>query len=252
MRRSAWAPVGVKASLKERIASQIEELIESSRLRTDDQLPPERELASLLNVSRPSLREALKVLEGRGRLLVRHGRGVFVRKPSASLDASPSVNGVDLHELFAMREVLEGPAAAWAAKSATARDLVDLRAILRRLEAAADSPDPDFERLRQLDASFHLRIASMARNRFLGKTTEVLHEMIASGMQTTLTIPGRLKRSQRDHRRIVLAIAAGDSTAARQAMLSHIHGAREAALGRLASLGSRTTSQRGARTRGRD
>lgn len=233
MTKTVWKAVGHKDSLQERIATEVETVIERSHLRPGDRLPPERELATLLGVSRPSLREAIKVLEGRGRLSVKHGQGVFVIRPPTTLDASAGLRSIGLRELFAMREVLEGPAAEWAARTATAADVAELHRILDRLDIQARRAQPDYERLRQLDISFHLRIAAMSRNRFLGKTMQVLHEMIASSMQTTLTIPGRLERARDEHRAIADAVAAHDGADARRAMLTHIRRAQAAGLARL-------------------
>ena len=233
MTKAVWKAVGQKDSLRERIAAEVEAVIQRSRLQPGDRLPPERDLATLLRVSRPSLREAVKVLEGRGRLSVKHGQGVFVSRPPASLDASEALRSIGLRELFAMREVLEGPAAEWAAGAATSSDVAELHAILRRLDTEAQRAQPDYERLRQLDIAFHVRIAAMSRNRFLGKTMQVLHEMIASSMQTTLTIPGRLARARGEHRAIADAIAAHSGADARRAMLTHIRRAQTAGLARL-------------------
>jgi GntR family transcriptional repressor for pyruvate dehydrogenase complex len=131
-----------------------------------------------------------------------------------------------------MREVLEGPAAAWAATTATPSDIADLERIFTRLEKESRKDQPNFERLQQLDVAFHLRVASMARNPFLGKTMAVLHEMIASSMQTTLLIPGRLEKSRQDHKDILRALRERSPRAARRAMLIHIRGAQRAAMGR--------------------
>lgn len=222
----AWQPVRSEGTLYSRIVDQIERLIDERSLRPGDRLPPERELAVLLGVSRPSVREAIKTLAALGRVQVRHGRGVFIAPPSGLRGlGSP---GIGLRELFAMREVLEVPAAGWAAESAAKSEIEGLLDSIVALEGA-----DDFEELRRLDTDLHLRIAAMAGNRFLQRTMSVLHEMLTAGMETTLKIPGRLERSRIEHRRLVEAIAAGDAVAARRAMRAHILGAAAAAEGRL-------------------
>ena len=222
----SWQPIRNEGTLYSRIADQIERLIDERSLRPGDRLPPERELAVLLGVSRPSVREAIKTLSALGRLSVQHGRGVFIAPPDGIRGlASP---GIGLRELFAMREVLEVPAAGWAAQSASRGEIADLQETVTSLEAATDFTD-----LSRLDTELHLRIAAMAGNRFLQRTMSVLHEMLSSGMETTLKIPGRLERSRTDHRRIVAAIVAGDAAGARRAMRQHIQGAAAAAERRL-------------------
>jgi GntR family transcriptional repressor for pyruvate dehydrogenase complex len=92
----------------------------------------------------------------------------------------------------------------------------------------------DFDRLQQLDAQFHLRIVEAAGNRFLSQTLDVLQGILSTGMRTTLTIPGRLESSRRDHQRILDAVLAGDAAGARRAAKAHVAAARRAALSRLA------------------
>lgn len=228
-----WSPIKESGSLTDRIAQRIDTLISRQQLEQGARLPSEREMARMLGVSRPALREAVKVLEARGRLVVRHGQGVFV----GSGETDPLRSGllgleVNLAELYAMREVLEVPAASWAAGRATPEEIAALSDALDLEEQARIDPI-DYERLKKLDAEFHLRIVELAKNRFLSRTLGILQEMISAGMETTLTIPGRVGQARRDHRAIFDAISRQDPEAARAAALAHIQGARDAALERV-------------------
>lgn len=228
-----WAPIKQSGSLPERIAERIGTLISEYQLAPGERLPSEREMSKMLGVSRPALREAVKILEAHGRLEVRHGQGVFI----GSGRTDPVRAGlfgleVSLAELYAMREVLEAPAAEWAAERSTTED-IDMLARALAVEEEARSEPIDFARLGRLDADFHLRIVALAKNRFLSRTLGVLQEMLAAGMETTLTIPGRVGQARRDHRAIFEAISVGDPQAARAAAVAHIHGARDAALDRV-------------------
>jgi GntR family transcriptional repressor for pyruvate dehydrogenase complex len=221
-----------------RIAVQVERLIEQRHLQPGDRLPPERDMAILLRVSRPSLREAVRVLEAQGRLAVRHGRGVFVQRAPSERELRYALAGAEVtnNELFAMREVLEVPAAAWAAERITDSQLARLRAALDQMATiieAANAGGIDFARLAELDVQFHLEIAMAAGNRFLQQTSSVLHEMLLAGMETTLTIPGRPARSRRDHERIYAALLAHDPAAGRTAARAHIRAAHAAAIRRV-------------------
>jgi GntR family transcriptional repressor for pyruvate dehydrogenase complex len=210
----------------------------AKEIRPGDRLPSEREMARLLKVSRPSVREAVKTLEGRGRLRVLHGKGVFASQradPAEDLVVATATRQIGLRQLFAMREVLEVPAAGWAAESASPYQLDSLVSSLEALDVAAAAAEPDYLLLQTLDSTFHMKIAEAAGNRFMLRTLGVLQEMLAAGMQTTLTIPGRLIGSRRDHTAILNAILAGKASAARQAMRSHIRSAGAAALNRLAT-----------------
>jgi GntR family transcriptional repressor for pyruvate dehydrogenase complex len=76
-----WEPIGHGGSLSDRIERQIIDLVGTEALTPGDRLPSERDLAALLGVSRPSVREAVKSLEAQGWVHVRHGQGVFVASP---------------------------------------------------------------------------------------------------------------------------------------------------------------------------
>jgi len=219
-----------------RIVSQVEKLIADEQLKPGDQLPPERDMAVLLGVSRPSLREAVRILEAHGRLLVRHGQGVFIQDARSQRELRFALASTEMtnKELFAMREVLEVPAAAWAAERISPDQLAGLRTALDEMAALVDSGTPiDFDELAALDVSFHMGIAAAAGNRFLRQTSGVLHDMLLSGMETTLMIPGRAQLSRRDHERIFAALEAHDPAAARKAARAHIRAARAAAVRRM-------------------
>jgi len=229
-----WAPLR-QGSVSELIARRIMEVITADKLKPGDQLPPERELAVMLGTSRPSLREALQALKARGYLDIRHGAGVFVADPATtrSLRQAMSADTISLTELFDMREVLELPAAEWAARTARTdgqHKLAEVAQAYDTLRRASEPAVPDWTELQRLDAQFHMRIAEAAGNRFLTRTNGVLQEILAKTMDTTLQIPGRLEKSRDEHRYILEALLAGDSAAARRAARSHIRGARNAAL----------------------
>jgi len=241
-----WMPIR-QGSVSDLIAERILDVIAKGSLHPGDRLPPERELASMLGASRPSLREALRSLKAQGRVDVRHGTGVFVAEPETtrSLRAALYAEEADIEELFDMREVLELPAAAWAARNGDVRKLQAVSEAYETVTAASLEPDVDWQRLQALDASFHLCIVEAAGNRFLARTQGVLQQILSRCMETTLRTPGRMEQSRGDHRRIYDAILAGDSSAARRAAMIHVQGARRAALKRMheESEGSRAANE---------
>lgn len=230
-----WQPVVERGRLSERIVAQVERMLREQVLEPGDRLPSEREMAQMLGVSRPSLREAVRTLQARGRLVVKHGQGVFVAQPSSETELRTALHQAELSlaELFAMREVLEVPAATWAADRMTPDELAELREILDQLDTGFDKDPIDFEHLAGLDAAFHLAIAAAAGNRFLQQTSHVLHDMLLSGMETTLLLPGRREKSKREHERILTALASGDGGTAGKAARAHIRSARVAAMERM-------------------
>lgn len=232
-----WRWMGSAEPLFLRVADQIERYIAGNGLSPGNRLPGERELCELLGVSRASVREALRSLQTRGLVAVRHGKGVFVASAAEgerAMQRFARLREVGMEELFAMREVLEVPAAGWAATAATDEQLQQLVATFERLEQAVLAHRSPAE-LQAMDAQLHLQIAEFASNRFLAMTQTVLQEMLARSMDTTLAIAGRPARSVREHSDIVEALLARDAIRARAAARRHIHSARRAALRRVAS-----------------
>ena len=235
--QNGWQRVNLTGSLTERVIDQIIQRVRENELRPGDRLPSERELSSLLGVSRPVVREAIRVLAARGQVAVQHGRGVFVQDSLAMqhLRAAAATAEHDLMELFAMREVLEVPAAGWAAERADEAALKVLRQDLAELDDAAQG-EPDYPEMQHLDSRFHMHIVEMAGNRFMIQTLGVLQEMMHAGMRTTLRLPGRYESSREDHHRILAALETADAEGARAAARDHIQAALAAAQEHLASL----------------
>ena len=215
-----------------RIATQLVELIELQKLLPGDKLPPERQLAELLEVSRPSLREALHILQAQGVVQIKHGQGTFVQEPvvAQELRASVMTKTHGLNELFDAREVLEVPAAKWAAEKATKEDIRLLRATLNQIDTITSIKPIDFDQLQALDAKFHLSIVAIAGNRFINQTLNVLQDVMNMSMETTLRLPGRSEISRNQHIEILAAIESGNGELASRLTLQHISGARATAL----------------------
>lgn len=229
-----WQPLR-QGTVSQQIAQRILTLINTERLHPGDRLPSERDLAARLGVSRPSLREALKSLQAQGHVDIRHGTGVFVTEPASARTLRTQLQQLEigLVEVYDMREVLEVPAAAWAAQRHDPAELTEIQRACKALIEASSEEPVDWDRLQRLDEQFHLRIVESAGNRFLSRTLSVLHDMLPMGMHTTLSIPGRLEQARKEHERILAAVTAGNASAARNAVRAHINGARKAALKRL-------------------
>ncbi|HET9420172.1 MAG TPA: FCD domain-containing protein [Nocardioides sp.] len=237
---SGWQQLG-QGTLGERIRSEILRVLKTRELGPGDRLPSERELAASLRVSRPSVREAVRSLQAEGRLVVKHGQGVFVAEPAMQKSLRESLTQLDhsLSELFAMREVLEVPAARWAAQRHDASEVDAIRVAFADLDEALHVEPRDFEKLQRLDAVFHLRIVQAAGNRLLEQSQGVLNELLVKGMQTTLAIEGRAEQSREEHLRILSAVLENDSAEAARAAQTHVRNARRAANRRIAEASAR-------------
>jgi len=214
-----------------RIATQLVDLIDLQKLAPGDKLPPERQLAELLEVSRPSLREALHILQAQGLVQIRHGQGTFVQEPvvAQELRASVMTKTHGLNELFDAREVLEVPASKWAAEKATKEDIRLHRATLNQIDTVTSIEPIDFDQLQSLDAKFHLTIVGIAGNPFINQTLNVLQDVMKMSMETTLRLPGRSDISRSEHNQILAAIETGNGELASTLTFRHITGARASA-----------------------
>jgi DNA-binding FadR family transcriptional regulator len=210
--------------LYRQIADQIAALIDRGEYGAGERLPPERDLARQLGVSRPSVREALIALEVEGYVEVRVGSGVYVtgrQAVEAGRDALNSDSGP--FELIKARWLIEAECAALAAKSAT-------RAQIRAIEEALDAMEADKNRgVMPLgsDRLFHTRIAEASGNSALAFVVKTLWEQRTGPLFLRLEhhfdTPALWTVAIREHREIVAAIARHDATAARAAMRRHMN-----------------------------
>jgi DNA-binding GntR family transcriptional regulator len=172
----------------------------------------EEEIARNLGVSRTPVREALQRLHQRGALVFGAGRGLVVAQLSHN----------QVLQLYAMREILEGSAARFAAQHATAADV----AILYRLQKELAEAKPDALLLVTLNRRFHQAIYEAAHNQYLMQTLDMLHESFALLHNATFRVPTRRAESDEEHRRIVVAIEKRDPDAAEEAAREHIRQAQ--------------------------
>jgi GntR family transcriptional repressor for pyruvate dehydrogenase complex len=204
--------------------------IESQGLQGGERLEPERELAKILGISRPSLREAIQILQVQGRLRVKHGIGIFILDQADGEKLRESLRTAQhrIEELFQMREILEAPAVEWAAERRSEEQLAEMKLAARALNEVIARKPVDFENLRRLDMEFHLTIVRSAQNQFLNQTLGTLQEIMFHSMDNTLKLPGRVDSSEHEHGMILDAIEKRDSITARLMIIQHIHNARDA------------------------
>ena len=204
--------------------------IESQGLQGGERLESERELAKILGISRPSLREAIQILQVQGRLRVKHGIGIFVLDQADGEKLRESLRAAQhrIEELFQMREILEAPAVEWAAERRSEEQLAEMRLAAKALNEVIARKPVDFENLRRLDMEFHLTIVRSAQNQFLNQTLGTLQEIMYHSMDNTLKLPGRVDSSEHEHGMILDAIEKRDSITARLMIIQHIHNARDA------------------------
>jgi len=226
----AWQPVQ-RVRTYEQVMQQIEERILDGRLKAGDRLPSERDLAASLGVSRPSLREALRVLEALGIVDIRPGGGP---EGGAVLVGTPGPGFVNLLKLqlalghFHANDVLEGRIALeqWSCSEAAYRsdeaDHIELSALLDEME----DPSISTREFNRLDAAFHVRIAESTGNaliaHLMGSLRTAINRQMIDAYAALDDWRETAKTVRHEHRDILDAIEKKDAALAAQRVRDHI------------------------------
>lgn len=217
----------VRSHVCEQVAERLETQIRTGLLKPGDRLPSERELAAVFSVSRTIIREALKLLEARGLLVIRVGNGAFVRTPDP--DAVTKTFEIFLHlqyppesdtrEIDLLRRILERGIAATAAENATPEDISTLQNLIGAIRQHDQSP----AEAGKLDLEFHLSLARATHNRMLLLVLTPIIEHLKVHFQLVWTrYSGPTSLIHDQHQSIVDAIAHRDPQAASAAMDAHL------------------------------
>jgi len=217
-----------RGRLYEEIVSQIQDLIIQEQLQPGDKLPPERQLIKQFGVSRTVVREAIRALEEKGLVEVKHGRGVYVAQLSSdsvseSLALLFRVRKSSLMALLEVREILEVEIAGLAAQRATEEDKEEMEQALRHEAELLDSLGEYVE----ADLRFHELLTKAAHNEVLPILLNPLAELLRESRRVTSEPPGSTKLSLQGHREIFKAVKNGDKEQAREAMRQHFHMVRK-------------------------
>ena len=210
--------------LYRQIADQIRKLIRSGEFPPGSRLPPERDLAKQLGVSRPSVREALIALEVERLVDVRIGSGIYVLGPGRNgVENSPVQSTSGPFEQLRARRVIEGECAALAAKSAKRAqiDAIEEALALMQQEMVTEKQPLHADRL------FHLRIAEATGNGALVAVVRMLWEERTGPLYLQLEhhydSPELWQAALAEHQAVFKAIAARNATTARAAMQRHLN-----------------------------
>jgi GntR family transcriptional repressor for pyruvate dehydrogenase complex len=217
-----------RTNLSQQIADHIEQVILSSPTsRMNEKLPGEMKLAAQYNVSRPVVREALKLLQERGLITLKNGVGAIITRPENATvrDAVNRIMQVDQisnDDLTQMRQILELSSVELAVEQLTDEHLKKME---QNVERFSDKTLPLKERVK-LDEQFHQLIAQAAGNDllclFVGVLTSLLRDYMGKGVLTEGGVDDAITR----HRQILDALKARDKQAARHAMAEHLRVSR--------------------------
>jgi DNA-binding FadR family transcriptional regulator len=229
----------------QQIADELRALIVSGAFSEGESLGHEPELVERFGVSRPSLREALRILEAEGLITVARGMrgGVFVHEPDGRMTARTAAmvleaRNVALADVFEARALLE-PLAARAIAGLRSRRaaIAELRALIARQEESIGDP----ESFGVANASFHERLVSLAGNQTLGIVAQMLDEIVAKAVTAVSRaddVVGSLatrRRGIRSQYRLLDLLRAGDGLAAERHWRAHMEIVGRVMLGQKAS-----------------
>lgn len=222
-----FAPIE-RSSLAEQVAKKLLDLVRSKNLKPGDQLPPERELATYMQVSRPSVREALRGLQILGVLKVRQGGGIYVSSLEASdllgpLQVLITLNEENAKALYEARRLIDGGIGRLAAERISDADLERLQGLIAVQRDLLKDPLA----FRVSDVEFHRTIAESTGNPVLVRVSTSLYVLGMEYRRIAAETPGVLDRSFADHQDIWAALARRDGAAAEAAMVNHMRNVHE-------------------------
>jgi GntR family transcriptional regulator, transcriptional repressor for pyruvate dehydrogenase complex len=227
-----------RLGLPDQVVGQLLAAVSGGQHPPGSQLPPEAELAARANVSRLTLREAVKILRDKGVLRVQHGRGTFVNPPELWSPLDPELlasrsalegaaSGLFAQQLMEARTVVELGIARLAAQRRTDEDLARMRDTVAAMQAGHDSGDlPGYT---AADRSFHEALLLAARNPFLAALFEPIRTLVEQVRVTTACDVTMREKAIAAHTRILEAVTAGDERAATGEMWAHVEEAHLAA-----------------------
>ena len=213
----------VRESVADRVARRILDMVTARALKPGDQLPPERDMAESLGVSRPSVREAIRGLAILGVVQSRQGGGSTITKLDGDALLGPirfflSLEEVNIRELYDARSLIESDVARRAAVHMPDASLAQLSGIL----AAQQLTLIDARAFRLSDFAFHQAIWGGCGNAFLKRMGQSLNELGLEFRKRASETAGVLQQSHADHVRLLDALIARDPDAAADAAATHM------------------------------
>ncbi|GAA0702893.1 pyruvate dehydrogenase complex transcriptional repressor PdhR [Marinobacterium maritimum] len=211
------------------IMQQLETMILEGALKPGQRLPPERELATQFEVSRPSVREAMQKLAARGLLVSRQGGGTFVAEDLGAGLSDPLLELFKSHpesqyDLLEFRHALEGVSAYYAALRSTPADKATIQACYDKLQQCHE--EKAFDREVAADVEFHLAIAAATHNVVLLHMMRALFTLLRQHIWDNLEQiypKGEMRsRIHEQHRLLLQAVLDSEPEAARQAAHDHL------------------------------
>ena len=214
-----------KITVVEQAIEKIYDLIREQNLKENDRLPSERNLAQMLGISRPSLREAIRVLDMMGVIKVEQGNGIIIETSQLSeslikpLSFALLLNKRVFLELFEARKIIEVECAGLAASRATEEQVKEMFSIFKSLEENKDNREKSIT----YEIELHECIADASKNLVLKKILTSIKDLLKGSRYMTVPSYGVTAETRKNHSRLIKAISERNSNEARKIMLEHLN-----------------------------
>ncbi|MGH9800178.1 MAG: FadR/GntR family transcriptional regulator [Blastocatellia bacterium] len=226
--KAAMAPID-RAGITELVVQRIKELLERGELRAGSRLPPERELADMLHISRPSLRTALKALSVMGIIHAKPGAGTYIAEALPEVFTEPMrfmtlINNTSDEEMFEARLIIEAGLAELAAERATDEDIKVLNTEIEGMRANMNDP----ENYLKHDVRFHQAIANAANNKLMSGVMDTVAQLLFHLRRQTIAHASDLEEAIDWHQKIVETMKKRDPKKAKEVISGHLRASQAA------------------------
>ena len=214
-----------KKNQSDQVVDVLKEYIASDEIQVGEKLPPELTLAKMLNVSRSTVREAIRALSVLGYIEIVNGKGSFLRRKAVDLPMKHIVSWFESHKMelsdfIEVRQLIEPHAVAMAIERGSPEEFARIDNIRRKYEEKlVDGASPE---LGELDAEFHQAIVDMAHNCVLSKMYEVVAEAFSDYRQHSFSVQYHADNAIEPHRKINAALQERNISEAQRAMREHL------------------------------
>jgi GntR family transcriptional repressor for pyruvate dehydrogenase complex len=225
---SAMDPID-RAGITELVVQRIKELLGRGELRAGSRLPPERELADMLHISRPSLRTALKALSVMGVIRAKPGAGTYIAQSLPEVFTEPMhfmtlINNTSVEELFEARLIIEAGLAELAAERASESDIAALTEEVEGMKANTGDP----EEFLKHDVRFHQAMARAADNKLMSGVMDTVAQLLFHIRRQNVAQASDLDEAIDWHEKLLFAMQKHDPKRAKETLSGHLRAAQAA------------------------
>jgi GntR family transcriptional repressor for pyruvate dehydrogenase complex len=224
----ALAPID-RSGITELVVQRIKELLQRGELKAGSRLPPERELAEMLGISRPSLRTALKALSVMGIIRAKPGAGTFIAEAMPEIFAKPMefmtlIHNTKTAELFEARRIIEAGLVELAAERATSEHLKAIAAEIEGMRKNLNDP----EKFLKHDVGFHQALATAAGNKVMSGVMDTVAALLLQVRRESIARSSDKEDAVEWHERIYEAVRQRESRRAKEILTAHLVSAEKA------------------------